>query len=102
MSKNWTRWPQSKCQTEECFAKERVKISDVPDDAALIRLAEAFVREHRVDTGKYDKPIVRHDWKIEYARSSDANTAYIPETMYVVYPLQINGYDVYEEYGAQK
>ena len=97
----WDQWPQSKCQTDACYRAQRVKIGDVPADSVLIGIAQSFVSEHGINLSNYGEPVVDMQWKREYDRAPDASEAYIPDTIRVIYPLQVDGKDVYDQSGMK-
>lgn len=100
--RNYAKWPQVSCETEECWTKNRVRADDVPDNAKILAIAEAFVRERKMDVSGYGKPFVDESWKEAYARASDKDSAYVPETVSVTYPMVLAGSGVYESYGTKK
>lgn len=97
----WDQWPMSKCQTESCYAAQRVKIGDVPSDAEALRIAKAFVEDHGIDLTAYGEPEVDSSWKREYERTTDKSIAFIPDTVRVVFPLMIDGKPVYDQSGMK-
>lgn len=97
----WDQWPQSKCQTDACWQAQRVKIGDIPTDEALIAVAQDFVKDHGIDLSAYGAPTVDSQWKRDYDRAASAELAYIPDQIRVIYPLQIDGKDVYDQAGMK-
>jgi hypothetical protein len=98
---NWEQWPQSKCLTDACYQEQRVKLHEIPADDVLINIARKFADEHSIDLSHYGTPEVDKQWKVEYDRAESPEFAYIPDTMRVVFPLQIDGTDVYDLSGAK-
>lgn len=96
---NWAARPDANCQDEACYARYRLKESDMPSDEAVIGLADAFLAAHGIDTSKYGSPVIEDQWRLWFARAEDKSTYYFPESMNVTYPFLINGKPVYEEYG---
>lgn len=100
---NWQRWPtpDKLCQDQTCLDSARLKITDVPDDAALISIADQFLKDHNISTENYDTPYVDNTWKIEYDNATDKANAYIPNVLTVIYPQKIEGSVVYDESGRK-
>ncbi len=74
---------------------------DVPDDQTMISIANKFLKDHGVDTSHYGKPEVMDNWKIMYLGLSAAeqqNFA-VPDMGTVIYPLDVNGINVYDQSG---
>lgn len=97
----WDQWPQSKCQTEACWQAQRVKISDVPADDVLLGIAKSFVDAHGIDLSQYGEPVVDNAWKRDYERAVSPDQAYVPDQIRVIYPLQVDGKDVYDQSGMK-
>ncbi len=95
----WDQWPQSKCQTDACFAAERVKLSDVPSEDQLIAAANAFIKDHAIDMTHYGTPTVDMQWKRDYDRATNKNDVWIPDQMRVLYPLVIDSNAVSDQSG---
>lgn len=100
INSNWEQWPQSRCQSEECYQRERVKLGDVPADDVLIQIAQRFVQDYGIDTTNYGDPQVDNAWRVTYEATADKNMAYIPESQRVVYPLLMDGKTVYDQGGS--
>lgn len=101
ISENWLKWPDPyrNCRDEACYQDNRLKMSDIPDDATIISLANQFIADHNISRENYGEPIVGDMWKREYERASDKSQFYIPDVISVVYPLKLNGQEVYDEGG---
>ncbi len=97
----WETWRQSSCTTDECFQRERTKISDIPPDDALIGIAKTFAEEHGIDLAHYGTPEVDTPWKADYQRTSDQGQAYIPDSLRVIFPLLIDNKPVYDQSGLK-
>ncbi|MBI4363757.1 MAG: hypothetical protein HY545_02815 [Candidatus Doudnabacteria bacterium] len=72
--------------------------ADVPDDAALIGIANDFLSAHNVPLLAYAAPEVG-EWKLYYELSKKQGYPYLPEIITVVYPLKINEQVVLDESG---
>ncbi len=100
VNSNWEQWPQSRCQTEECYQRERVQMSDVPTDDVLIGIARDFVNTYGIDLTHYGEPVVDNAWRATYAATPDKNLAYVPDSQRVVFPLLIDGKPVHDQGGS--
>lgn len=90
---NWEKWPQT-------TVYEPLDITQVPDDATLIAVADKFLSDKKIDTSLYGPAQVDNQWKETYLREG-LQQDYVPEVISVVYPLQIEGdKTVYEEWGG--
>lgn len=101
LNANYTQWPRpdAACQDEACFAQYRLKLEDIPADAKVIAVAEAFLKEHGVSLADYGAPRVESAWRVQYAATTEPAQRYVPESIQVVYPLRIEGSDAVDESG---
>lgn len=101
INKDWSSWqnPQRNCRTPECYDSYRLKPEDVPEEEKLISLANQFLDEYEVDKNFYGEPVVLNHWEKNYLLSSNKENFYMPEEINVVYPLKIDGQEVYGESG---
>lgn len=76
-----------------------IKIGDVPSDSKIIGVADSFLRNYGISLTNYGQPFVQNDWKIYYDAAPDKANYYIPEQLSVIYPLVINGKEIYDESG---
>ena len=102
VNENWELWPSptKQCQTPECYDSARIKPNEVPADSELISIADGFLKDHGISTQNYSKPEVMDYWRRELAAASDMTQVYIPEIASVVYPLILDGKQVYDEGGS--
>lgn len=99
ISKNWTKWPQETCKDGVC---PTTRLEDVLSDEKSLEVAKKFFQDYQINLSSYGQPYVNNDWKKEYAKVSDKSLAWIPNSVTVIYPLQIENKTVYEEYGQAK
>ncbi len=102
INQNWQRWPhpEQDCRDDACFARYTVKLSDVPADDQLIAIADAFVKEHGIDTSKFGPAVVGKSWKRDYETTVSAGgMGYVPQSLGVVYPLLVDGETVFDDSG---
>ncbi|MBT4121824.1 hypothetical protein HOE31_02635 [bacterium] len=107
LNQNYSTWPQNNehgCIGDVCTIEiqQRTSISDVPENQALINIANDFLNEYDIDTSLYGEPEVDNRWKIYYEQSKDKASYYIPEVINVLYPLKINNQIVYNEGGNKE
>lgn len=102
LGKNWAKWSQPNCSDEACYAANAVKISDIPADSKALETVAKFIKDYKIDVSAYGKPFVNNDWKTQYDAAADKTTAYVPESVTVVYPFMIGGNMVYESYGQPR
>lgn len=101
----WNKWPQpyGACSTEDCYRAQQLKPSDVPADEEIIRIANEFVQSLNINTANYGTPFVQDDWRVYMAAMPAAERSSImaPDMISVVYPLLMNGQEVYEQGGMK-
>lgn len=97
----WDQWPhpENDCRDDACYQRLMPKMSDIPADAELIRIADAFLAEHDIDISSYGSPVVDDAWHITYDSMEDKRYAWIPDTLRVIYPLIVDGEPVIETGG---
>jgi len=94
IGQNWTRWPQ-------IDYNQRLKLSDIPSDSNIIKIADKFLKQHNISTDQYASPIVRNEWRANYEQVADKSMYYIPDMAQVVYPLIVDGQVVYDQGGNE-
>ncbi len=101
IDQNWERWQNAypQCQDEACYQKARIKPEDIPSDAEAIAIADSFLDEYGINRSTFGEPYVQNFWRIEYARAADKSMIYLPDVVTVVYPLKIEGNEIYDEGG---
>lgn len=97
----WDQWPhpENECRDEACYARLRPKLSDIPADAELIRISNAFLAEHDIGLDGYGAPVVDTAWRTQYDAMEDKRYAWVPDSIRVIYPLLIDGQTVNESGG---
>ena len=97
---NYNKWPQPKCDENSCTTPVPLTEKDIPTDDSLIALADAFLTKYSIDRSLYGSPVVSEEWRTDLARQqASGNPINIPEYYSVIYPIQLGGKNVYEEYG---
>jgi hypothetical protein len=97
---NWEKWeqPYNKCQDQACRDNLKLKETDIPSDEKLIDIANSFLRDRGISTSAYNTPFVDKEWR-RYYDENQGRELYIPDSMQIKYPLEINGEEVYEQGG---
>lgn len=95
INENWEQWKDAYpvCMDGNCPDRS-LTASDVPSDEELFGIADAFLKEHRIDMSSYGSPEVNRDWEM-YAMT-DSKMAYVPDSISVTYPLLVEGEPVYQ------
>ncbi len=99
---NWQRWrimERETCADDACWQKFRLSMDDVPADAELIAMADAFISNHQIDLKHYGKAVVDNTWRQNYSPTVNANDFYVPEYATVVYPLLVGDEPVRDSSG---
>jgi len=102
IGQNWSYWQseRDKCGGDVvCWESYRIKIQDIPNDASLISMTNKFLADKNINLINYDAPQVDNLWRANYEATSDKASYYIPEEMYVIYPLIVDGQKVYDQGG---
>lgn len=103
---NWEKWPQpAPCSDEiSCQRVNFVEESQLPDDQAIIRIADEFIKKYDINLANYGPGMINKNWRPSfslYPRSVETGTQLVPMDIPVIYPLLIDGEEVYEEWGGQ-
>ena len=99
---NWQQWQsdRDKCGDDQaCWDSYRIKIDNVPGDDVLINKAASFLSEKGINLEHYGAAKVDNNWRLNYEASTDKANYYIPEEMSVIYPLVVDGQEVYDQSG---
>jgi len=83
--------------------KEINDLSDanVPEDSALISIADKFLSKYGINKSAYGTPQVDSSWQRQLKTAkAEGQKIYVPQYISVIYPLEINGVAAYEEYGS--
>lgn len=101
ISQNWERWttPTKGCQDQQCFEDKRLRASDMLPDDQLISIANSFISERGISLENYGQPQVDSRWRVYYEQAENEKGFYIPESVGVVYPLNVSGQEVYDTSG---
>jgi len=104
---NWEKWPQpeAKCtgetreELQKCYNEIRLKITDIPEDDAIIKIANSFIKEYGINMENYGPGRINDYWRQNYERTENKEMAYVPDTIPVVYPLLIDGQIAHDQSG---
>ena len=113
INQNWSAWPRVNCLSATVSAEDlRMPCSgarpeDVPEDAALIAITDAFLAEHGISKEGFGAPMVDRRWgmaqpmiKSEAGATGDAaRIMYVPDSVAVMYPLQLDGATINDQSG---
>ncbi len=101
ISENWQTWPnpERNCTNDQCLQNMKLKMSDVPTDSELAGIADQFLHDHNIALESYGKPQVLSDWKRQYEAASNKAESYIPNVVTIIYPLMVDGHQVYDQGG---
>jgi hypothetical protein len=90
---DWRKWPhpESQCQDDACFQRNRLTAEQMPSDEASIGVADRFLQDYGISRETYGAPEVRGEWRAEYAAATDKASVFLPDSVIVVYPLVIDG-----------
>lgn len=103
--KNWEKWPSvdKLCRglDNSCYQNYQLSVNDVLSDEETIKIANEFLSEYDISLNNYGPGEVQKNWMREYTMSSDKASFYIPDSVSVIFPLKIEGKNIYEEYGSK-
>ncbi len=96
VQKNWKQWPNvyADCFTDACHEKLRLTEEDLLPNNEAIELAQNFLDSLGVDMSSYGQPEVDNQWRMHQPQP----LTWVPDQISVVYPLQIEGKDVYQQW----
>lgn len=105
ISENYSKWhvlpTEMDCRMGACDTDpNRLTIDQVPSESELITIADAFLKEYRIDMSEYGEGKVDASWRVGYELAENKGEFYISNIHTVVYQFMINGKPVYEEYGG--
>ncbi|MBX4187420.1 MAG: hypothetical protein KW802_04205 [Candidatus Doudnabacteria bacterium] len=102
IGQNWQRWPNvyASCGADQnCFAQKRITEDQLPSNEEAIAISNQFLDEYGIDKSHFGEPFVQDQWRQDYERAADKSSYYIPEIMSVIYPLKIEGNEIYDQGG---
>ncbi len=115
INQNWEKWPNPyACNavppiasgefvstTPACNPPAPLELKDMPEDQVVVDAAKEFLNRFDVSLSGYGEPVVDNNWRVQYdnLKSNKTSYAYIPEVLDIVFPYNIEGKSVYEEYG---
>ncbi|MBN1778679.1 MAG: hypothetical protein JW816_00450 [Candidatus Buchananbacteria bacterium] len=91
ISQDWRQWQSAVPQEYQPLT-----IDQMLSDDQLIGLANDFIKKHNINLDSYGNPVVNKQWRLYYG--SD-NQQYVPDNIAIVYPLQIDGHEIYDQSG---
>ncbi len=101
IGQNWEKWQTAAtmCRDQACYERNRIKESDLLPDDQVIAIANSFLDEFGIDKSAYGEPVIQNYWKAELERMADKSMFYFPEQIGVIYPIKIEGMEIYDESG---
>ncbi len=103
--KNWDKWPSidKLCRgyDQDCYQSYRLTINDFLSDEEIVNLSDNFLREYDIPLDNYGPGEVRKYWMRDYVLSEDKASFYFPDSISVIYPLKVEGVDVYDDSGEK-
>lgn len=107
ISSNWQEWPQNNGSA--------LNATDIPATSTVINIASQFLADHHIPMGNYGNPEVTNNsyfavplvgGSVGSAGSAPAATKetmipYYSDAMQIMYPLMVNGRNVYAEGGSK-
>lgn len=93
---NWQKWNAS---GRDDAAFSPLTIEQMPADAEIIGIADAFLAEYGIDKAAYGAPVVRNEWRAAYAAATDKSAIWIPDAVSVTYPILVDGQSVSDDSG---
>ncbi|MCB9802393.1 hypothetical protein H6761_00030 [Candidatus Nomurabacteria bacterium] len=95
INENWNQW-----YGENDF--QETKIEQVLSDQELINIADRFIADYKINTSFYGPAEVQNDWQMLYEKAADKSLMYIPPAATIIYPLLIEGKQVYDDWGNKQ
>ncbi|MDO8524097.1 MAG: hypothetical protein Q7R99_00530 [bacterium] len=76
-------------------------ISSLPPDDKVIAIANRFLAKYGINAANYGSPEVQKQWILRACRASLENRCYIPSSLSVIYPMLVNGQQIYDQGGGK-
>ena len=97
IQQNWRKWPDpyANCTNQACYDEQQMTMDDVPSDEKVVEMAMELVNEYGIDVTAFGEPEVDTSWKDFQNRG----ISYIPDTLTVTFPEELEGKPVYEQGG---
>lgn len=100
---NWPN-PYAACREQSCYERLQLSPSDVPDDATLTGITDAFLNGHGISKDAYGSPAVDRAWSrvipmVAERAEISVRPLYTPDVITVIYPLVVEGTTVYDQSG---
>lgn len=103
--KNWEKWPsiEKECEgyDQDCYKKYQLTVNDILSDEEIINITDNFLERYDISLDNYGPGEVQKNWMRSYVLSDDKASFYLPDSIMVIYPLKLEGVDVYEESGQK-
>lgn len=96
---NWEKWPQPQPIEGQPVP---LTIDQLPKNEEAIAIANDFLASYSISLDGYGAPQIMEQWRGAYERATatDRLSIYLPEQVQVVYPLVLDGKQVYDEGGS--
>lgn len=96
----YDKWYPVQCDTNGvCNNPPQLALNDVPNDEKIISVANNFLKNYGVDTSLYGTPKVDSSWKQGMAIMESTQPQYVPDVIGVIYPISIDGKEIFEMSG---
>ena len=81
------------------IAYRPLKLANLPADDKIIAAADKFMSDFGISVAGYGQPFVQNDWRMNYESQPSTADVYAPDSLTVIYPLKLNGREVFDESG---
>lgn len=97
ISQNYEKWPQPKygCEKDYCGNLPQLTENQLPTNDEAIAIASKFLADYGISLDGYGAPVVQDFWRNEIIPLGQVR--YIPEQVQVIYPLELEGKQIYDE-----
>lgn len=97
---NWMKWPDPYASCRDTACQDiNLKVSDIPEDSEIISIADSFLSEYGISISSFGSGKVMKSYMDAYPRPLDIGEVYVSDNITVVYPLKIEGKNVYDSSG---
>jgi hypothetical protein len=99
-----TQWPQPKCDQNGCETLPEISRESLENTWALIQIADRWIQDYQINRSLYGSPRVEvFAYPIGVMADGVTPEPYrVPDLVTVVYPLLLDGKNIYEEYGTSR
>lgn len=95
---DYEKWSKALCPGEEYCRHEPLNKEDMLSDKELTKIANTFLKDHKIETAHIGKPTIDKYWE---ENEREGGRVYYPDSVQLVYPFVINGKELTDQWGGK-